>query len=68
MPFGDSFNKLIKDNLSNSDLNVDFIASEIAMSRASLYNKMQSLLGVGVSDYINKFRIDKVLTSFRVRG
>lgn len=53
------FNKLILDNLSNPDLNVDYLASEVAMSRASLYNKMQSLLGIGINDYINKFRIDK---------
>lgn len=57
--FMSRFNSLIGDNLSDPDLNVDFIASELAMSRASLYNKMQSLLGIGVNDYINKYRIDE---------
>ena len=53
------FNSLIGDNLCDPDFNVDFLASELAMSRASLYNKMQSLLGIGVNDYINKYRIDE---------
>lgn len=55
-------NKLIFDNLSDSHLNVDYLASELAMSRASLYNKINHLLGVGVNDYINKIKIEKAAT------
>lgn len=29
------------------------------MSRASLYNKVKALTGMGVNDYINKIRIEK---------
>lgn len=54
-------NKLISDNLSNPDLNVNFLASEIAMSRSSLYNKMNHLLDMGVNDYINTVRIAKAV-------
>ncbi len=52
-------NKLILNNLSNPKLDVMFLTTEMAMSRASLYNKMNALTGLGVNDYINKIRIEK---------
>lgn len=57
--FLNKLNQLIADNLSNPALNVDFLTTEIAMSRSSLYNKMSNLLGIGVNDYINKMRLSK---------
>ena len=31
------------------------------MSRASLYNKLKALTGMGANDYINKLRIDNAI-------
>lgn len=50
-------NKLIKDNYSDPDFDVMSIIDNLAMSRASLYNKMKNITGLGVNDYINKYRI-----------
>jgi AraC-like DNA-binding protein len=36
-----------------------FLTDKMAMSRASLYNKVKLLTGLGVNDYINKLRIEK---------
>lgn len=50
-------NKLISSNLTNLDLDVQFVAAQMAMSRASLYNKLKLLAGISIGDYINKFRM-----------
>ena len=52
-------NNIITENLSNEELNINFITTQIGMSRASLYNKMSKITGLGVNDYINRMRIDK---------
>ncbi len=55
-------NKIILDNLGNSNLDVTFICKEIGMSRASLYNKLKALTDMGANDYITKFRMEKAIT------
>ena len=30
----------------------------MAMSRASLYNKMKQITGLGIAEYLNKYRIE----------
>lgn len=54
-------NTIIAENLSNEELSINFITSQIGMSRASLYNKMSKITGIGVNDYINRMRIDKAI-------
>lgn len=50
-------NAYIKMNFHKSDFDVRMVVDHMAMSRASLYNKMKNVVGLGLSDYINKFRI-----------
>lgn len=54
-------NKIIADHLSDSALDVAFLCREIGMSRATLYNKLKALTGVGANDYINKIRLEKAM-------
>ena len=54
-------NKIIQENLDNSQLDIPFICKEIGMSRASLYNKLKALTDMGANDYINKFRMEKAI-------
>lgn len=54
-------NRLIADNIGNSQLEVRFLAAEMAMSRASLYNKMKAICAIGINDYINKIRMEKAV-------
>ena len=56
--FLDKLNKLINENLSNEELSIKFLTDHLAMSRASLYNKVKALTGIGVNDYINRIRIE----------
>ena len=55
-------NKIIQENLDNSNLDVALVCKEIGMSRASLYNKLKALTDMGANDYINKFRMEKAIT------
>ena len=54
-------NKIIQENLDNSQLDIPFICKEIGMSRASLYNKLKALTDMGANDYINKFRMEQAM-------
>ena len=57
--FLEKMNKLIHENLSNEELSAKFLTDHLAMSRASLYNKVKALTGMGVNDYINRIRIER---------
>ena len=52
-------NELIRHNLETEDISIEFLTDHMAMSRASLYNKVKVLTGLGVNDYINRIRIEK---------
>ena len=43
-------NKLIGENLSNEELSIKYLTDHMAMSRASLYNKVRQATGMGVND------------------
>ena len=49
------------DNIDNSDLDVKYLTVEMGMSRASLYNKVKALTGLGVNDLINRIRIEQAM-------
>ncbi len=57
--FISKLNQLIMENLDSKDLHVDFLTDKMAMSRATLYNKLKQIADIGVNDYINKFRLEK---------
>ncbi|WP_439183337.1 hybrid sensor histidine kinase/response regulator transcription factor [Carboxylicivirga taeanensis] len=50
-------NEIITQELSNPDLGVDMLVDRMAISRATLYNKFKSILGLGINTYINDYRI-----------
>lgn len=58
-------NKVIIDNMENEELNVEFISQELGISRASLYNRLKALAGMGANEYVNKLRIEKAMELLR---
>lgn len=50
-------NGIIMDELSNIDLGVDLLVDKMGISRASLYTKIKTVLGVSINHYINGFRM-----------
>ena len=51
-------NEFIKKHYNNIELDAIMIAEGMAMSRASVYNKMKQITGIGINEYINKYRIE----------
>ena len=54
-------NKAISDNLENPQMGVPLLCTELGISRASLYNKLKALTGMGANDYITKIRMEKAV-------
>lgn len=57
--FLNKLNMLIHEDMAGGELSIKFLTDKLAMSRASLYNKVKFLTGLGVNDYINRLRIEK---------
>lgn len=55
-------NHIVQENMDNCDLNVNLIANKMGMSRASLYNKMKEIVGIGVNEYVTQLRIQQACT------
>lgn len=54
--FFDKLNHVIEEGISG-DLDVNTIASKLAMSVSSLYRKMKALTGVSTNEYIRKYKV-----------
>lgn len=52
-------NKLIEDNFSNSDLNVNFLAEQLNISRSGLFAKIKTLADVTPNEMIQIVRLKK---------
>ena len=51
--------KAIEAHIDNEQYNADLLARDVAMSRASLYKKLQNMLGVTPTDFIRKVRLKR---------
>ncbi len=49
--------RLINENISNPNLNVDFLSKNIGVSRVQLYRKLKELSDQSPSDFIKTIRI-----------
>jgi signal transduction histidine kinase/ligand-binding sensor domain-containing protein/DNA-binding response OmpR family regulator len=53
------FIKIIEDNLSQPKLDVNYIASEMSMSRSKLYNKIKMMTGKSIVEFVLNQRMRK---------
>ena len=51
-------NRFIRENLSNTMLGVDMIVDHMNVSRTTLFNKMNNMVGASTNKYIRRIRID----------
>jgi signal transduction histidine kinase/ligand-binding sensor domain-containing protein/DNA-binding response OmpR family regulator len=49
----------INDNISESELSVEVLASKVYLSRSQLYRKIKTLTGVSVNEFIRNVRLEK---------
>lgn len=59
--------QIMKDNLDNSDLNVEFLADKTGLSRVHLYRKLKALTGMSPTDFIIDFRIKSACKMLKTR-
>jgi AraC-like DNA-binding protein len=57
--FVEQLYKLLDDNLNELQLNVDFLATNMAMSRSSLNRKLKTVLDISANDLIRRYRLQK---------
>ena len=50
---------IIQDNISNPDLDVDFLTDKLGMSRAQLYRKFNSIIKQPVKEFVRTVRLKK---------
>lgn len=54
-------NRLIEQHIDNTALDISLLEGEMGMSRASLFNKMKAITGMGCNEYITKIRMEKAI-------
>ncbi|RYG52124.1 MAG: response regulator, partial [Chitinophagaceae bacterium] len=59
--------KLLYDHLDDPQLNVDFLAKNVSMSRSSLNRKLKNLLDISANDLIRRYRLQQA-TSLLAAG
>ncbi len=57
--FLNKINLILEKNLDDSSFSVEELAGKLSISRVQLYRKVKAVLGIGVGDYINNFRLEK---------
>lgn len=57
--FLDKLHQLIDANLTNANLDVDFLVSEIGVSKTRLYQKIKNITGQSIAEFIRTFRLKK---------
>jgi len=55
--FIDKLHRIIRQNISNSDFNIDNMASEMGLSRSAFYKKVKGQTGFAPVDLIKEFRL-----------
>lgn len=59
--FMKKLNDTIEEHITNAELDIPLLCKEIGISRASLYNKLKEITGMGANEYINKYRLEKAI-------
>jgi ligand-binding sensor domain-containing protein/AraC-like DNA-binding protein len=55
--FIDRVHRIIRENIANSDFNIDAIATEMGLSRSAFYKKVKGQTGFAPVDLIKEFRL-----------
>lgn len=57
--------KIIEDNLNNSEFDINTLAREMAMGRSSLFAKFKTLAGIGPNEFILNYKLKKAAFMLR---
>ena len=59
--FIDELIAAIEANLSNPDMDVDYVCTQMSMSRTKLYTKIKNISGQSINDFIRSIRLKKAV-------
>ena len=59
--FIEKLNKIMAENITNSELNINSICREIGFSRTNFFKKVNALTGMTPNDYISNHRLNKAI-------
>ncbi len=59
--FMDRLTKIIESQLINPELDVEFLCNEIYMSKTKLYQKIKSITGQSIAEFVRTFRLKKAI-------
>ncbi|WP_120181928.1 two-component regulator propeller domain-containing protein [Pelobium manganitolerans] len=59
--FLDKLLQIIESNISNTSVDIEFLCSEIGMSRTKLYQKVKDITGQAIGDFVRTVRLRKAL-------
>lgn len=57
--FISNVDKIVRDNIDNSNFTVEQLAEKLNISRVQLYRKMKAISGINISDFIQNKRLDE---------
>lgn len=57
--FMDAVNKIVEENLSNIEFDINVLAKELALSRSSFYSKFKALTGMTPNDFLLKYKLKR---------
>jgi DNA-binding response OmpR family regulator len=58
-------NAFIRENISQTDLNVEMVSQQFGISRTQLYRKLEALAGRSVADHIRSIRMERAVQLLR---
>ena len=64
--FLDTINRIIESNFDNPAFSVNLLASELHISRTSMYSKFEALTGMTPNDYVQQRRLRKASEMLRI--
>jgi signal transduction histidine kinase/DNA-binding response OmpR family regulator len=53
--------QIIESQLTNPDLDIDYLCNKIGMSRTKLYNKIKQITGQSINDFVRTLRLKKAV-------
>ncbi|MDI3319447.1 helix-turn-helix domain-containing protein [Pinibacter soli] len=59
--FMDNLLQMVKEQMENTDLNVDFICQKIGMSKTKLYKKLKDITGQTINEFVRSFRLKQAV-------
>jgi signal transduction histidine kinase/ligand-binding sensor domain-containing protein/DNA-binding response OmpR family regulator len=59
--FMDRLTQIIESQLVNTELDVEFLCNEIFMSKTKLYQKIKSITGQSIAEFVRTFRLKKAI-------